>query len=154
MSINFRICAESDLVVVREYVNSLYQEDPPGQKMNVDKFDRTFWEFTSKPDKGQIVVFDLDDLVVGYAIIVFYWSNEYGGDLIEVDELFVRKADRGHRIATMFFEWLKQTWQQKAVALSIQVTPTNDLALNLYQRLGFETSKNRHLLKLLPPNTD
>jgi GNAT superfamily N-acetyltransferase len=150
MSINFRICTQSELEIVREYVISLYREDPPGKEMTAEKFDRTFWEFTNKPDKGRIVVFDRDNLVVGYAIIVFYWSNEYGGDFIEVDELFVREADRCNGIATTFFDWLEQTWHEKAVALSIQTTPANDRVLTFYQRLGFKNSLNRHLIKLLP----
>jgi GNAT superfamily N-acetyltransferase len=150
VSTNFRFCTESDLAIVREYVSSLYQEDPPGMKMNAAKFDRTFWEFTNKSEKGRIVVFERDNLVVGYAIIVFYWSNEYGGDFIEVDELFTHEDYRGNGIATAFFEWLAQTWYQKAVALSIQVTPANDRANSFYQRLGFRISKNRHMMKLLP----
>lgn len=159
MNINFRVCTESDLAVVEKYVTSLYQEDPPGREMNAEKFDRTFWEFTNKPDKGRIIVFDRaernafdsrDNLVIGYAIIVFFWSNEYGGDFIEVDELFVHEDYRGHGIATTFFEWLEKTWHKKAIALSIQVTPANDRALTFYQRLGFDTSQNRHLRKLLP----
>jgi GNAT superfamily N-acetyltransferase len=150
MSINFRSCTESDLATVRAYVISLYKEDPPGQEMTAEKFDRTFWEFTNKPDKGRIVVFDRANLVIGYAIIVFYWSNEYGGDFIEVDELFVRAEDRGNGIATTFFDWLEKTWHQKAVALSIQTTPANDRALTFYQRLDFQNSLNRHLIKLLP----
>jgi hypothetical protein len=121
MSINFRICTESDLEIVREYVISLYREDLPEREMTremtAEKFDLTFWEFTNKPDKGRIVVFDRDNLVVGYAIIVFYWSNEYGGDFIEVDELFVRQDDQ---------------------------------ALTFYQRLGFKNSLNLHSIKLLP----
>jgi GNAT superfamily N-acetyltransferase len=150
MSINFRICTETDIAIVREYVMSLYQEDPPGIQMNAEKFERTFWEFTHKPTKGNIIVFDWDNLVVGYAIIVFYWSNEYGGDFIEVDELFTHEDYRGNGIATNFVAWLEQTWHQKAVALSIQVTPANDRAFAFYQRLGFKNSPNRHLMKLLP----
>jgi GNAT superfamily N-acetyltransferase len=154
MSINFRICTESDLEIVREYVISLYRKDPPEREitreMTAEKFDRTFWEFTNKPEKGRIVVFERDNLVVGYAIIVFYWSNEYGGDFIEVDELFVREDDRCKGIATTFFDWLEKTWHKKIVALSLQTTPANDRALTFYQRLGFKNSLNRHSIKLLP----
>jgi GNAT superfamily N-acetyltransferase len=150
MSIKFRICTESDLEIVREYVISLYREHQLVRDLNTEKLDRTFWEFTNKPDKGRIVVFDRDNLVVGYAIIVFYWSNEYGGDFIEVDELFVRAEDRCKGIATTFFDWLEKTWHRQAVALSLQTTPTNDRAFTFYQRLGFENSPNRHSIKLLP----
>jgi GNAT superfamily N-acetyltransferase len=147
MSIDFRICTELDLVMVREHAISLYQEDPPGMKMNAEKFDRTFQEFTNKPEKGRVIVFAREHLIVGYAIIVFFWSNEYGGDLIEVDELFVHQDYRGRGVATTFFGWLEKTWERKVVALALQVTPANDRAFNFYQRLGFESSCNHHLIK-------
>jgi hypothetical protein len=66
------------LATVQQYVLSLYQEDPPGMEMSIEKFHRTFWEFTNKPEKRRVVVFDRDNVIVGYAIIVFFWSNKYG----------------------------------------------------------------------------
>lgn len=81
MSVHFRICTEADLPSVQNHVLSLYTEDPPGREMNPAKILNTFREFASKPEKGQIIVFDLSNKVVGYAILVLFWSNEYGGAL-------------------------------------------------------------------------
>jgi GNAT superfamily N-acetyltransferase len=149
MSVNFRACSEGDLVIVQNYVLSLYQEDPSAMEMTPSKIQATFWEFTNKPQKGRIVVFEQDNKVVGYAIIVFFWSNEYGGDFVEIDELFVHEDYRGHGIGTAFFEWLEKTWAKKAVALSLQATPSNESAFAFYQRRGFRAARNRHLMKLL-----
>ncbi|MBO3459501.1 GNAT family N-acetyltransferase [Aetokthonos hydrillicola Thurmond2011] len=149
MSLNFRTCSESDLVIVQKYVLSLYQEDPPEMGMNSEKFHRTFKEFSNKPEKGLIIVFEQDNTVVGYAIVVFFWSNEYGGDFLEVDELFVQEDYRGNGIATAFFEWLEKTRSSSSIGLSLQATPSNDRAVAFYKRLGFRASSNRHLIKLL-----
>ncbi len=149
MSIHFRICTEADLAIVQNHVLSLYTEDLPGREMNPGKILNTFQEFASKPEKGQIIVFDLSNKVVGYAILVLFWSNEYGGDFIEVDELFVQENYRNRGIGRAFFQWLEETWSGKAVALSLQTTPTNYSAVTFYKRIGFEASPNRHLMKLL-----
>ncbi len=149
MNVNFRACTEDDLVIVQKYVLSLYQKDPPAMEMTLPNIQATFWEFTNKPQKGRIVVFEMDNTVVGYAIVVFFWSNEYGGDFIEIDELFVQEDDRGNGIGTAFFEWIEKTWAKKAVALSLQATPSNERAVAFYQRRGFRASPNRHLMKLL-----
>ncbi|KAF3884075.1 GNAT family N-acetyltransferase [Tolypothrix bouteillei VB521301_2] len=151
MSIDFRTCTESDFDIVQKYVLSLYQEDLLGMKMNSEKIQKTFREFTHKPDKGRIIVFDRDNTVVGYAIVVFFWSNEYGGDFVEVDELFVQKGYRGNGIGTAFFQWLEKTWGTSSVALSLQTTPSNERTLAFYERMGFRASPNHHLMKLLSP---
>lgn len=149
-----RDCTKSDFPTLQNHVFSLYQEDPPTMGMNSEKIQNTFREFTLKPEKGRIIVFDKDNVVIGYAILVFFWSNEYGGDVIEIDELFVQEDYRGCGVGTAFFQWLKETWSGKAVALSLQATASNDRAVAFYQRMGFRTSPNRHLMKLLELSQD
>jgi GNAT superfamily N-acetyltransferase len=61
----------------------------------------------------------------------------------------VQENYRNRGIGRAFFQWLEETWSGKAVALSLQATPTNYSAVTFYKRLGFEASPNRHLMKLL-----
>jgi GNAT superfamily N-acetyltransferase len=126
---------------------ALYQEDMPGKPMTLEKCQRTFQEFTSKPEKGQIVVFDIDNTIVGYAILVFFWSNEFGGDLVDVDELFVQKNYRRRGIGQLFFQWLEKSWHNKAIAYSLQTSPDNEGAIALYQRMGFAISDAVYFIK-------
>ncbi|MBR8833038.1 MAG: GNAT family N-acetyltransferase [Stigonema ocellatum SAG 48.90 = DSM 106950] len=151
MDVKFRACTEADLPIVQNYVLSLYSKDPSGMEMTPKKIQNTFEEFILRPEKGRIIVFDIDKTVVGYAILVFFWSNEFGGDVIEVDELFVQEDYRNRGIGKIFFQWLQETWHSKAVALALQTTPTNKRAMAFYQRLGFSLSKNFHLIKVIKP---
>lgn len=149
MNVEFRACTEADLPMVQNHALSLYREDPQGMEMTPNKIQKTFQEFSLKAEKGHIIVFEIDNTVIGYAILVFFWSNEFGGDFIEVDELFVQKEYRNRGIGKTFFKSLEETWQGKAVALALQTTPTNERAIALYKHIGFSVSRNFHLIKVM-----
>ena len=85
-------------------------------------------------------------MAIGYAVLIPYWSNEYGGDVLHIDELYVKPDYRGRGIATRF---IKQILGSKhgAVAFQLEVTPTNTRAENYYRKLGFRKSKNLQLIR-------
>lgn len=149
MNVQFRSGTEADLPMVQNHVLSLYREDPNYLEMTPQKIQNTFQEFTRLPEKGRIIVFEIDNIVIGYAILVFFWSNEFGGDVIEVDELFVQPDYRNRGIGKMFLQSLEETWQGKAVALALQTTPANERAIAFYKRIGFSVSKNFHFIKVM-----
>ena len=127
----------------------LYEKDPAGKPVTGDKIDKTIREFSDHPEKGRIVVFTVAEEIVGYAITVYYWSNEYGGDVVNIDELFVKESWRNQGIATRFFSKISSNTGGAVKALQLEVTPTNQQALSYYEHLGFEPTKNSQLLKCL-----
>lgn len=147
--VQFRMGNEADWPIVQGFVLSLYNQDLLETVMTPERVQRTFQELRLRPEKGRIIVFELDDQLVGYAILIFFWSNEFGGDFVEVDELFVAKEYRSRGIGAAFFRWLETEFRGKAVALGLQVALANDRAFEFYQRMGFDLSPDRHLWKPL-----
>jgi len=145
----FREATEKDWPIVQGFVLSLYNEDFLETAMTPERVQSTFQEFSLRPEKGRIIVFEIAGMVVGYAILVFFWSNEFGGDFVEVDELFVAAGYRSRGIGSAFFRWLDTEFAENAVALGLQVSQTNDRAFEFYRRIGFDLSPNRHLWKFL-----
>lgn len=145
----FRSCRVGDLARVQELVDVLYREDHHDSITLAAEIERTFLEFMMHPAKGRIVIFESLGQIVGYAICVFFWSNEYGGNIIEIDELVVSDASRGLGIGTGFFEWLQKEYEGHYIGLSLQVSHSNLNAQRLYERLGFNLSPRQHLIKLL-----
>ncbi len=130
---------------VLPHVLALHAEDPsstPGNAMSPERFRRTSDELLARPEKGCIVVFDQGGLVVGYAILILFWSNEYGGDIVNVDELFVTPECRGRGVGEAFFGWLRERWRDRAVAIALETSPQNQRAAGFYQRLGFSPYPN------------
>ncbi|WP_432662315.1 GNAT family N-acetyltransferase [Wukongibacter baidiensis] len=132
---------------VEKMIINLYKEDPEGESITREKIGDTFKQVMSFPEKCTIVVFKSSKDIVGYALLVFYWSNEYGGDILNIDELYVKSDWRGKGIASQFFKYLNEKYDEKVAAFGLEVTPSNKKALNYYKNLGFHETENSHLIK-------
>ena len=124
----------------------LSHEDPSVEKITDKKISLTFSKLSNNPNIGRIVVFERAKTIIGYAILIPYWSNEYGGNILHIDELYVKPEHRGRGIATSFLKQILSS-KQGIVALQLEVTPTNTRAKNYYRKLGFRKSKNLHLIR-------
>lgn len=123
-------------------MRALYDEDRAAHPVDDAGFPKTVEVLLADPSRGQIVLFDEGELLQGYALLIPYWSNEFGGTLLFVDELFVTPHARGRGIAKSFFRYLREQRPYKAVALALEVTPANAKAHSLYTSLGFEKREN------------
>jgi ribosomal protein S18 acetylase RimI-like enzyme len=77
---------------------------------------------------------------VGYALLVPFWSNELGGCVCEVDELYVQAPFRSRGIGRALFTAIEKgaVWEDGPVAIALGVTGSNQRARSLYERLGFK----------------
>jgi GNAT superfamily N-acetyltransferase len=128
-------------------MGALYLTDPAAHAVDESHFGRTIARILIRPETGRIVLFEDGPRLAGYALLIPYWSNEFGGELLFVDELFVDEAWRGQGIAKAFFAWLEANPGQETVALVLEVTPDNAGARRLYEGLGFAKRKNDMLVK-------
>lgn len=143
----FRQAVEADLPLVQKLVDELYSEDPNTQDVTTDVA-RTFFEFQSRPDKGQLIVFETEGKIVGYCIIIFFWSNEYGGNVIDIDEICITREKRRTSLATDLLNWLETEFAEDAVGLSLEIAHHNIAAQNLAKKMGFLPVRNQHMIKI------
>jgi GNAT superfamily N-acetyltransferase len=142
----FRACRQEDLPRVQALMNELYSEDSNLAHLPRPDISLTWRELTAKPDKGMLVAIESAGVVCGYAIVIFFWSNEYGKNLLEIDEVFIDDAHRGCGIGGKFFSWLRSTFADSSAGWTLQVAHKNKDARKLYERLGFKTSRNEHMI--------
>lgn len=136
---------EDDDAIV-EMCLALNAEDP-GEPVGEPQVRRTLAELRTRPLRGRAVVAADHESVVAYALLVAFWSNEYGGEICIVDELYVRPTHRGGGLGTALFQAVEDDrtlWRERPVALELEVTPRNTRALAFYERLGFR-ARNRTL---------
>lgn len=123
----------------------LYQADAAGEKITLTKIEKTITAFQENSSLGTIMMALEDDQVIGYAILINYWSNEYGGIIIFIDEFYIDALHRGKGIGTKFLRYLIEEKFIDAVAFALEVMPGNTRALELYKRLGFYPDGRNHL---------
>jgi GNAT superfamily N-acetyltransferase len=142
---------EDDLFIERFFA-AFYEEDPAPRPVPSDHLRRTLRELREQPARGLALVLEVDGQPQGYALLCSYWSNELGGEICTIDELYVAPPARGHRLGTALLESLVRgdgPWPGRPVALELEVSPQNHRARALYERLGFAGRRNATLRLLL-----
>jgi GNAT superfamily N-acetyltransferase len=111
---------------------------------------RTLAEFMANPIRGAVAVLEIGHGLCGYALLVSFWSNELGGEICALDELYVAPAYRGRGLATQFIQRLAEgnssIWPRRTAMITVEAYRTNPRAKALYERLGFQVSPNHSLL--------
>jgi GNAT superfamily N-acetyltransferase len=127
---------------------ALYEEDPAGGPVAEAQVRRTLSTLRAEPVRGQALVLELAGTIAGYALLISFWSNELGGEVCVIDELFVKPRHRGQGFARGLLQSLageSPLWPRQTVALELEVTPRNTRAAAFYVKLGFIPAKNTRM---------
>jgi ribosomal protein S18 acetylase RimI-like enzyme len=136
----------ADQATVKAYMYALYRDDPDGKALTNEQIDSTFQRLATHPDFGKILVFDINNQIIGYSLLINFWSNEYGGIILVIDELYITPQYRSRGIGTHFISFLKENKFNDCIALELEVLPYNARALKLYKQIGFKKSNRDYLL--------
>lgn len=83
---------------------------------------------------------------IGYIIVTFTWSIEYGGMEGAIDEIYIRPAVRKRGVASEVLNSLPRALAKAGIkALHLEVDRKSDSTQRLYAKAGFAVS-NRYLL--------
>lgn|SRR5690606_21125533 len=95
---------------------------------------------------GKVWLIHAYESVVGYIVVTFGYSLEYGGRFATVDEFFIYEAYRGRGIGTQTLGMVEAYCQDHDLhAIELENERGNWSAKRFYDRLGFRDS-GRYLL--------
>jgi GNAT superfamily N-acetyltransferase len=102
----WRVATASDDEGILSMCMALNSEDPGPAPVEPEQVRRTLTKLREQSNRGRAVVCDIDGRAVGYALLISFWSNQLGGEVCNIDELFVAPEYRGRRLATTLFKRL------------------------------------------------
>lgn len=124
----------------------LYREDPSSHKVTTATIQKTLTALDQNPSKGFPVVLRSQDQIKGYALLISFWSNELGGQICVIDELYVKPDSRNKGHAKALIQSLasksSSLWPGELACVELEVTPDNARARKLYSNLGFKFVRN------------
>jgi diamine N-acetyltransferase len=124
----------------------LYEHD--GQFFDVAHALRGTVELILTPDAGAIWLLQSEGRTVGYCVLTFGFSIEFGGRDALVDELFLLPGHRGKGWGKLALEFMFEQCRAAGVrAVHVDVNLVNEHALSVYRHLGFVQPERRRMTK-------
>ena len=141
----FKTLEISDIEVITQMMQDFYAID--NYPMDVEVAKKLFQEFISNEHLGKSWLIYTENEIVGYIILTFIFSFEYGGKIAFVDELFIKENARGKGIGKEAIQFIqKEVPKLSLKLLYLEVEPHNENAQKLYLAHDFEFH-NRKLMK-------
>ena len=141
----FKTLEISDIEVITQMMQDFYAID--NYPMDVEVAKNLFQEFISNEHLGKSWLIYTENEIVGYIILTFIFSFEYGGKIAFVDELFIKETARGKGFGKEAIQFIQQEVPKLSLKLLyLEVEPHNENAQKLYLAHDFELH-NRKLMK-------
>ena len=143
--INFKPLEIADILIITQMMQDFYAID--NYPMDVEVAKTLFQEFISNEHLGKSWLIYSESEIVGYIILTFIFSFEYGGKIAFVDELFIKETARGKGIGKEAIQFIQREVPKLSLKLLyLEVEPHNENAQKLYLAHDFELH-NRKLMK-------
>ncbi len=142
---SFKPLEIADTEIITKMMQDFYAID--NYPMDVEVTKTLFQEFISNETLGKSWLIYSENEIVGYIILTFIFSFEYGGKIAFVHELFIKKNARGKGIGKEVIQFIQQEVPKLSLKLLyLEVEPHNENAQKLYLAHDFELH-NRKLMK-------
>jgi GNAT superfamily N-acetyltransferase len=139
MGLTIRPIAPPDLDDFSRFVVGLYADDPGGYPMSTARARRQAMSMIDRPDRVRLLIIEMDAVPVGHAILVPYWSNEFGGEIMWLDEMYIVPTHRHRGIGTALLARLQHWAEQEGwFRIELEAHRRNQAALKVYANAGFE----------------
>ncbi len=137
---NFRNIQIEDKKILLDMMLEFYHSPAVLEKASTEVLQRNIDDCISQLPFVEGFVFEKDNVIIGYGMIALSYSTEFGGICIWIEDVYITKMYRGQGIATKFFNYLENIYEDKIVRFRIEATKNNDIAINTYHKWGFKNS--------------
>ena len=141
----FKPLEKVDIPTITQMMQDFYAID--NYPMDVEESKKLFQEFITNENLGKSWLIFSENEIVGYIILTFIFSFEYGGKIAFIDELFIQETARGKGIGKEAIQFIQREVPKLSLKLLyLEVEPHNENAQKLYLAHDFELH-NRKLMK-------
>ncbi|WP_411677251.1 GNAT family N-acetyltransferase [Caproicibacter sp.] len=129
---------EDDREAYLEMAEDFYSSDAVCHKIPRRHFEAAFQELMRSREYAEAYFLEYGNQTAGYALLAKTFSQEAGGMVVWIEELYVKPEFRGCGLGHEFFAHLKEHLPADVKRVRLEAEPTNQKAISLYRRLGFE----------------
>lgn len=136
----------SDRRTVTEMLDEFYHSPAVLHPIPRAHFEKTLNEAEAGNPCVRLYLIENGGQTAGYALLALTFSNEAGGDVVWLDEIYIRPEFQGKGLGNEFFDFFEKEFAS-AARLRLEVEADNDGAVRLYERRGFRPLEYRQFIK-------
>ena len=141
----FKPLEKVDIPTITQMMQDFYAID--NYPMDVEESKKLFQEFITNENLGKSWLIFSENEIVGYIILTFIFSFEYGGKIAFIDELFIKETARGKGFGKEAIQFIQGEVPKLSLKLLyLEVETHNENAQKMYLAHDFELH-NRKLMK-------
>ncbi|HVP19924.1 MAG TPA: GNAT family N-acetyltransferase [Spirochaetia bacterium] len=152
----YRLPTRDDLPALFRLAGECALERSAEKQGAVDQIMRTVKQLSKRPDRGSIFLFERNEDLVGYCVLVTCWSNLHGGEVLRIDELYVERRHRDEGLVEDFLRLLGQVAPKGTSAILFDASARDRKTTAFCADAGFEGRESRIMIKRIgddaPPN--
>lgn len=136
--VSIRKIRPSDEVIYLKMAREFYDTDAVLIHVDDSHFEATFRELMRSEDYAVCYVFELDGQIAGYSLLAKTYSQEAGGTVMWIEEIYVLPKFRGRGIGREFFSFILKNRPENIKRFRLEVERENEGAVRLYKSFGFD----------------
>ena len=109
----------------------------------------TWAELMRSNDYAECFFINKDGTDAGFLLMAYTFSQESGGKVAWVEEIFINPEYRGQGLGKEFFNFIKKEIEPHCTRIRLEVEEDNIKAKKLYSSLGFEILPYQQMVKEL-----
>ena len=121
-----------------ELANLFYHSDAVLHPVDKNNLEVTFKELTSSSPYVDGCKIMHNNKTAGFALFAITFSQEAGGKVLWLEELYIKEEFRNLGLGTKFFEELFKNLPPDFKRIRLEVEEDNEKAIRVYKRLNFK----------------
>jgi ribosomal protein S18 acetylase RimI-like enzyme len=131
-----RKITKEDERLYTEMAKDFYSSPAVLENIPQDNISSSFCAFLEGTPYGDAFIIEEEGEAVGYGVLAYTWSQEAGGRVVWIEEIYIKEEFRSRGIGSGFIRYVLSEIPAKRYRLETE--PENEKAAALYRRLGFE----------------
>lgn len=136
---NIRQTQKQDYTSIISLMNEFYNSEAVLHSVDTKNFDITFNLCINDNPFACCYVYEEDKIIKGYVLLSFTHSNEVGGTVVWIEEVYVSPEYRGCGIGKKLLKFVHDKYSDIAKRFRLEATSENKRAIALYKSMEYDT---------------
>lgn len=138
---------EKDRQLYIEMAREFYHSDAVLHPVSDSHFEKTAAESLNGSRCAEIYILEYDSAPAGYALTARSFSQEAGGFVVWIEEIYIREPYRSKGLGREYFNYIEKEKDRDTVRIRLEVEEKNERAKSLYRQLGYEVLDYVQMIK-------